>query len=226
MKLSIIIPVYNEERTVVEVIQTVKAVGLPGLDREIIVVNDGSKDGTVGALGRYDGDRFVRIFHQQNQGKAAAIRRGLLEVTGDLVVIQDADLEYHPSQYPQLLAPLLKGEADAVYGSRFKGRIDAMEPMNRLANVVSNMTFNILFGTRFTDINTCFKVFRAKDLKAIPLESAHFAIETELTAKAIRRGLRVVEVPIAYQARTVGQGKKINWPKALGMYWSIIKYRF
>ncbi len=227
MKLSIVVPAYNEELTVVQVIHAAKAVELPaGIDREIVVVNDGSNDGTAGVLGRFDGDRFVRVFHQTNQGKAAAIRRGLKEVTGDLVLIQDADLEYHPSQYPQLLAPVLSFQADAVYGSRFKGRIEAMEPINRWANIVSNITFNVLFGTRLTDINTCFKLFRTADLRSITIESEHFALETEITAKLRRKGIRIVEVPINYQARSIGQGKKIDWPKGLWMYWAIFQYRF
>ncbi len=227
MKLSIIIPVYNEERTVSQIIQAVKAVALPGLDKEIVVVNDGSSDGTSGALGRFDGDRMVRVFHQTpNQGKASAIRRGLKEMTGDLVLVQDADLEYHPSQYPSLLAPFLRGEADAVYGSRFLGRITGMEPVNRGANVFSNIIFNLLFGTKITDINTCFKLFRAADIKGLTLESDHFSFETEVTAKLVRRGVKIVEVPITYEARSVAQGKKIAWGSALGMFWGIIKYRF
>ncbi|MEI6438020.1 MAG: glycosyltransferase family 2 protein [Candidatus Omnitrophota bacterium] len=227
MKLSVIIPAYNEVRTVVELINTVKAVQLPdGLALEVVVVNDGSTDGTAGALGRFDGDRFVRVIHQANQGKAGAIRRGLAEVTGNLVLIQDADLEYHPSQYPVLLRPLLDGRADVVYGSRFTGSIEAMAPVNRLANVFSNITFNLLFGARLTDINTCFKLFRTADLKDMKIESHHFALETEISAKVVRRGLRIVEVPIAYQARTIAQGKKIDWNKALEMYGAIIHYRF
>jgi glycosyltransferase involved in cell wall biosynthesis len=228
MKLSIIIPAYNEERTVAQVITAVKSVGLPaGVEREILVVNDGSSDGTAGALGRFDGDRLVRIFHQSsNQGKAAAIRRGLREAGGDLVLIQDADLEYHPSQYPQLLAPILRGEAGAVYGSRFAGTIEAMAPVNRAANRVSNITFNFLFGTRISDINTCFKLFWTADIRSITIQSEHFALETEITAKLIRRGVKIVEVPIVYQARSQGQGKKIDWPKALAMYGAIFRFRF
>jgi glycosyltransferase involved in cell wall biosynthesis len=227
VKLSIIIPVYNEEKTVAQVIHGVKSVDLPGIEREIVVVNDGSSDGTAGALGRFDGDRLVRVFHQTpNQGKTAAIRRGLKEATGDLILVQDADLEYHPSQYPSLLAPLLKGEADAVYGSRFLGTIKGMAPMNRFANVMSNKSFNLLFGTKLTDINTCFKLFRAADIKGITIESDRFAFETEATAKLIRKGVRIVEVPITYEARSIEQGKKIAWGSALGMYWGIIKYRF
>ena len=228
MKLSIIIPAYNEAKTVVQVISAAKAVELPsGMDREILVVNDGSTDGTAGALGRFDGDRLVRVFHQpSNQGKAAAVRRGLKETTGSLVLIQDADLEYYPGQYPLLLDPLLRGQADAVYGSRFKGNIEAMQAMNRFANIFSNLTFNFLFGAAITDINTCFKLFKTKDIRSITIESNHFALETEITAKLMRKGVRIVEVPIKYKARSIVQGKKIDWPKALAMYGAIIRFRF
>jgi len=227
VKLSVIIPVYNEEQTVVRVINEVKAVELPlGIDREIIVVNDGSTDRTAGALGRFDGDRYVRIFFQQpNQGKAAAIRRGLKESTGDLILIQDADLEYQPSEYPLLLSPILKGEADVVYGSRFKGSIEMMEPVNRAANIFSNVVFNVLFGTGLTDINTCYKLFCARNIRSLDIESSHFMFETEVTAKLVRKGVKIVEVPIRYRARSVRQGKKINGLKALAMFWGIVRYR-
>ncbi len=227
MKLSVLIPVYNEERTVAAVIDTVrKAPTLPGLDKEIVVVNDGSSDGTAAVLRAFEGVEGVRIFHQSpNRGKTSAIRRALREATGDLVLIQDADLEYSPSHYPELLAPILRGEADAVYGSRFLGTIKSMRRVNRWANRVSNITFNLFYGTRLTDINTCFKVFRAKDLKGIVIESECFAFETEVTAKLVRRGVRFCEVPVSYEARSVEQGKKIAWGSALGMYWGILKFR-
>jgi glycosyltransferase involved in cell wall biosynthesis len=227
MKISVIIPVYNEERTVVQVISAVKAVDLPGMEKEIIVVNDGSTDKTAGALGRFDGDLIVKIFHQTpNQGKTAAIRRGLKESSGDLVLIQDADLEYSPAQYPALIAPLMRHEADAVYGSRFLGTIKNMAPINRWSNIFSNVSFNLLFGTKITDINTCFKLFRSADIKSLTIESDRFAFETEVTAKLIRKGVRIVEVPVDYEARSVAQGKKISWSAAWGMYWGIIRYRF
>jgi glycosyltransferase involved in cell wall biosynthesis len=227
MKLSVIIPVYNEKPTIIQIVRAVKAADLPGVEKEIIVVDDGSDDGTREALSCFERDRFVRVFFQSpNQGKTAAIRRGLKESSGDLILIQDADLEYSPSHYPALLEPILKGEADVIYGSRFLGRITGMAPLNRFANAVSNLTFNLFFKARLTDINTCFKVFRKSDLNRIVIESDRFAFETEVTAKLARRGLRFREVPIVYQARSVKQGKKISWRSALGMYWAILKYRF
>lgn len=228
MKLSILIPAFNEAATIAQVVSSARAVALPsGLTREIVVVNDGSSDGTARELERFSADPVVRVFHQSsNRGKADALRRAIREATGDLVLVQDADLEYDPSEYPKLLAPLLEGRADAVYGSRFMGVIRRMEGVNRWANVVSNVTFRLLYGRKLTDINTCFKLFRAADIKALTIVSDHFAFETEVTAKLVRRGLRILEVPIAYEARSVAQGKKINWARALGMYGAIIRFRF
>ena len=228
MKLSILIPAYNEEATIMAVIEAVGAVLLPsGMEREIVVVNDGSTDGTARVLERFKGDAMVRVFHQPlNQGKTAALRRCIREATGDLLLVQDADFEYSPAEYPKLLKPLLEGRADVVYGSRFMGTIRRMKSVNRWANVMSNITFRLLYGKNITDINTCFKLFRARDIKALTIVSDHFAFETEVTAKLVRKGLRILEVPIAYEARSEAQGKKINWPTALGMYGAIIRFRF
>ncbi len=228
MKLSILVPAYNEETTIVQVIEAVGAVLLPsGMEREIVVVNDGSTDGTARVLSRFNGDPMVKVFHQPvNQGKTAALCRCIREASVDLLLVQDADLEYSPAEYPKLLRPLLEGRADVVYGSRFMGTIRHMKGVNRWANVMSNITFRLLYGRNITDINTCFKLFRAEDIKALTIVSERFAFETEVTAKLVKKGLRILEVPIAYEARSQEQGKKINWPTALGMYWAIIRFRF
>jgi glycosyltransferase involved in cell wall biosynthesis len=228
MKLSVLIPVYNEEGTAAAVIQAVRSTRLPdGIELELVVVNDGSTDGSATVLNMFAGRPNVRIFHQDsNHGKAEAIRRAIREATGDLILVQDADLEYSPAEYGKLLEPILQGQADVVYGSRFLGSIRQMHIVNRLANFFSNLTFNLLFGRRLTDINTCLKLFRAQDIRSITIVSDHFAFETEVTAKLAKKGLRIAEVPIDYEARSMEDGKKIDWPKALGMYGAIIRFRF
>lgn len=227
-KVTIIIPAYNEEQTIAQVLQAVRDEPLPkDMEKEILVVDDGSSDQTAKIAEKFSNGHHVRVFRQiPNQGKAAAIKRGIAEARGDYILIQDADLEYSPSHYSDLIGPILDGKADIVYGSRFKGTIRSMHGINRWANVVSNITFNLLFGTKLTDVNTCFKLFRVQDIRSISIESDHFAFETEVTAKLVKKGLKIVEVPIEYEARSVEEGKKINWPKAVGMYWAIIRFRF
>lgn len=227
MLLSIIIPAYNEEATVAALIDKVKSVKLPkGLDKEIIIVNDGSKDGTAQVLTRYEAQSGIIILHQANAGKTSALLTGILNAKGDILLIQDADLEYDPSQYPKLLEPILIGENQVVYGSRFLGVIEGMEFINRFANMISNVTFSILYGQRITDINTCYKVFTRESFEGIKIESKNFAFETEITIKFLKKGLKIKEIPIHYQARSSQAGKKIRWSTALEMYWPIIKYRF
>lgn len=228
MKLSILIPVYNEEHSVSQILDAVKAAPLPaGMTRELIVVNDGSTDKTADVLNRYPKSPEIKVVHQPaNKGKGAAIRRAAQEASGNFLIVQDADLEYDPKEYPALLAPLLSGKADVVYGSRFTGSIKSMRVINRVSNLWSNLTFNLLFGTRLTDINTCYKVFRKADFQSLNLTSNDFEFETEVSAKLVKKGLRILEVPIDYKARSRQEGKKINWPRALAMYGAIIRNRF
>jgi glycosyltransferase involved in cell wall biosynthesis len=227
MKISIIIPAYNEEKTIALVLDKVLSVMLPeGMVREVIVINDGSHDQTAKVLNRYNDHNDVKILHQANQGKAAALVRGVAESAGDILLIQDADLEYDPVQYPALLDPILKGEVDVVYGSRFLGDIKDMRWINKWANRVSNWTLRALYGVNLTDINTCYKVFKREVIQGIHIRSRNFAFETEVTVKLILRGIRIKEVPIEYVARSHREGKKIRWMTALEMYWPIIKYRF
>ncbi len=227
MKVSIIIPAYNEQAFIAAIIGKVKAVVLPdNLSKEIIVVNDGSVDQTPQILHMFAQDTMIKIFHQSNQGKAAALMTGLKNATGDIFLIQDADLEYDPGQYPCLLAPILAGKTDVVYGSRFLGNIRDMKFINRLANQMSNWTLRLLWGAHITDVNTCYKVFTRRSFEGITITSQHFAFETEITVKFLQKGMVIQEVPIDYTARTTKAGKKITWPTALEMYWPLIKYRF
>ncbi len=225
--LSIIIPAYNEERTIELLLEKVLTAPLPeGITKEVIVVNDGSTDGTLAILKQYAVHPHVKVFNKTNGGKASAVKHGLAQAGGDILMIQDADLEYDPIQYPQLLRPILEGQTQIVYGSRFLGRISDMKPINRLANNISNWTMVLLWQTKITDINTCYKVFTKEAFSGIQIISQNFALETELTIKFLKKGLKVHEVPIAYQARSVKEGKKIKWKTALQMFWPIIRYRF
>ena len=225
MTLSIIIPAYNEAATISAVLEKVLAVPLPGgMAREIIVVNDGSTDGTADVLGARLNPQ-VKIIHQKNQGKAGAIRAGMKQAFGDILLIQDADLEYDPAQYPDLLRPILEGQTQVVYGSRFLGNIQNMSLVDRWANNVSNTMFRWLYGAAITDINTCYKAFTCKALEGIVLNARNFAFETEITVKFIQKGLFIKEIPIHYAARTRQEGKKIRWGTALQMFWPILYHR-
>jgi glycosyltransferase involved in cell wall biosynthesis len=214
-------PVYNEENTIQEALSRVRAVDI---DKEIIVVDDHSTDGTLDILNQTPGIKLYR--HDVNMGKGMAIRTALDHIEGDIVVIQDADLEYYPEDYPVLIEPIVKGEADAVYGSRFLKGKPQMNPANYLANRILAVAASILFGTRITDEATCYKAFRADLIKAIPLTCRRFEFCPEVTAKILRSGAKIVEVPIRYTARTCAQGKKIGWQDGFQALWTLIKFRF
>ncbi len=225
--LSVAIPVYNESATVLELLERVRAVPVP---MEILLVEDGSTDGTVELLrsqveGRYPNVRV--IYHERNRGKGAAIITAIAHATGDFLIVQDADLEYDPQEYCALLPPLLEGRAQVVYGSRFRGSVANMRPANRLANGVLTAAANLLFpGARLTDEATCYKMFRLSLLRTLNLRARRFDFCPEVTAKVLKRGIRIVEVPIHYTARTAAQGKKIVWTDGVDALAALIKYRF
>ena len=221
--LSVVMPVYNERTTVEEIIRRVLAVPLR---IELIVVDDGSKDGSGEILDRLQAELGFTLFRQANAGKGAALRRGFAVVTGDLVVIQDADLEYSPEEYPDLIELICSGHADVVYGSRFLGRHRVFLFTHYLGNRVVTLATNILYNTMLTDMETCYKVMRIEVLRSFTLESNGFGIEPEITAKIFKRGYRVYEIPILYAGRNYDEGKKITWTAGFGALWVLLKYRF
>jgi glycosyltransferase involved in cell wall biosynthesis len=223
--LSVIVPVYNERVTVAEVIRRIRAVDVP-VDVEVIVVDDGSSDGTDKVLSAL-GDSTVRILrHEVNQGKGAAIRTGMASARGDLLLIQDADLEYDPEDWPSLLNPTLRGKARVVYGSRFTGQRKNMMPLHWMGNRFLSLVTNILYSSTMSDMETCYKLFDRRVLEGITIESDKFDFEPEITAKVLRRGYRIYEVPISYAGREISEGKKITWRDGLGALAALVKYRF
>jgi glycosyltransferase involved in cell wall biosynthesis len=224
MKLSVIIPAYNECQTIAEVIRRVKAVDL---DKEIIVVDDGSSDGTVEILRDLMEDESLIVHESKiNLGKGAAVRIGLKYITGDIVIIQDADLELDPNEYYQLIKPISQGQTKVVYGSRFLGKNPGVPLLTLLANKFLVMFTNLLYGSSLTDMETAYKVFSPDVLDRIKLRCLGFELEPEITAKFLKAGLQIVELPIRYQPRTVQGGKKINWHDGIRAIWTLIKYRF
>jgi len=226
MKLSVIMPVFNERNTIQEILRRVRAVDLGEIVKEIIVVDDGSSDGTPDIL-KMEEDSTVKVFrHPENRGKGAAIRTGLPHATGDLVVIQDADLEYDPDDYRTLLAPLLKKKADVVYGSRFTGEHRNMLFWHMLGNKFLSLVTNVLYNTTLSDMETCYKLFRREALDGIEIRSDKFNFEPEITAKILKKKIRIYEVPVSYAGREYEEGKKITWRDGFAALWALVKYRF
>jgi glycosyltransferase involved in cell wall biosynthesis len=222
--VSVVMPVFNERATLEEIVT--RALAVP-VRKEIVAVDDASTDGSREILERLAQEHGVRVFHQdRNRGKGAAVRRGIAEAKGDVIVIQDADLEYSPEEYPDLLDLIMRGKADAVYGSRFIGRHRCFLFTHYLANLFLNLVTNVLYNTTMTDMETCYKAVRADVLKQIPLRSDRFGIEPEITGKLFKRGARVYEVPITYEGRDYDEGKKISWRDGFPALWCLLKYRF
>jgi glycosyltransferase involved in cell wall biosynthesis len=222
--LSVVMPAYNEQETIEEMIRRVLAVPIR---TELIVVDDGSKDDTRQILTRLGNELPIKVILQpQNGGKGSALRRGFQEVTGDLMIIQDADLEYSPEEFPELIELIVEGRADVVYGSRFLGRHRVFMFSHYVGNVIVTFFTNVLYNTMLTDMETCYKVMRTDVLRSFTLNSNGFGIEPEITAKIFKRGYRVYEVPITYDGRGYDEGKKITWRDGFVALWVLLKYRF
>ena len=229
MKLSIIIPVYNEEQTIEAVVEKVLAVDLGDLDSEVIIADDGSSDGTRAAIANSAWSRNPRVHvyaNRINVGKGCAVRLGLSYATGDVLLIQDADLELDPREYGSLLAPILDGRSKVVYGSRFLKPVARIRLRSRIANKALTWLTNVLFGSRLTDMETAYKAFRKEVLDGIRLRCVAFDFEPEFTAKILLKGHSIVEVPISYHPRTADEGKKIRWVDGLDAVYTLLKCRF
>ncbi len=222
-KLSVVIPVYNEKKSLLEIIQRVQLVPI---EKEIILVDDFSTDGTRDLLRDLERQEFKVLYHERNQGKGAALRTGFQHAIGEFVIVQDADLEYDPNDYLKLLQPILDGEADVVYGSRFSGHRSNMTSLHTLGNLFLTGITNLFYRTSITDMETCYKLFRRETIQGIRIECNRFNFEPEVTAKLLKRGLRIVEVPISYSGRSFSEGKKITWRDGFSAVWTLIKYRF
>ncbi len=222
MLLSVIMPVFNEETTIEKIIDQVLR---EPTDKELIIVDDCSQDGTREILGKIKNDKIKIILHDTNQGKGAAIRTAISHISGDIAIVQDADLEYNPQEYSRLIKPILEDKADVVYGSRFRGAEQrVLFFWHYLANKMLTLVSNMLTNLNLSDMETCYKAFRSTIIKQMDIQSNRFGVEPELTAKIARLGCRVYEVPISYYGRDYSEGKKITWKDGFSAIWCIIKY--
>ena len=227
MKLTIIIPVYNERNSVEEIIRKVRNSNIENIEKEIIIVDDFSNDGTREILNKMKNEDLQIIFKDKNEGKGSAVREGMNCAKGDIILIQDADLEYDPNEYLKLISPILRGNADVVYGSRFLKKDKNKIKLNRfyIANRILSLITSLLFFKKITDMETCYKVFRKEVIKRISIKSNRFGLEPELTSKIINRGYKIIEIPISYSPRSKKEGKKIDLFDGFEAIWCLIRYR-
>jgi glycosyltransferase involved in cell wall biosynthesis len=224
-KLSIIVPVYNEQNTIDEILKRIVSVSLPGWPKEIIVVDDGSTDRTKKILKSWE-KKVCVIYQERNEGKGSALSIGFRKAAGDVILVQDADLEYSPKDYPILLAPFDNSQVDVLYGSRFLGPHLSTMFMYAQGNKFVTLVTNLLFNTNITDMETGYKVFRRRVLDGITIRAKRFDVEPELTAKVLKKGCQIYEVPISYYGRKFAEGKKLTWRDGVVALWTLIKYRF
>ncbi len=226
-KISIVVPVYNERKTIDAILEKIEQAPFCGLEKEIVLVDDMSYDGTREHLKTLE-NKYKIYYHEKNQGKGAAIRTAMAHITGDIMVIQDADLEYDPNDYEELIRLIIKDKADVVYGSRLTGAKPSRSFMftHWLGNKVLTLTTNILYGATLSDMETCYKAFNTKFLQGIEIKSDRFDFEPEITAKVLKRHARLYELPISYYGREYSEGKKITWIDGFHAIWALLKFRF
>ena len=231
MKLSIIMPVYNEKDTIKEIVKRIEKVNLGSIKKEIILVDDCSTDGSREIVKNLNG-RYAKVFHKRNRGKGAALKSGIKTATGDFIIFQDADLEYYPQDYKKLLKPILENNASIVFGSRFSKksgfipRKQTMHPIHWLGNKFLTLAFNTLYNTKLTDVEPCYKLFKSEVLKSIYVESNRFEYDIELMCKLVKKGHNIVQLPITYNPRAFDEGKKINWKDGLIAFIMMLRHTF
>jgi len=232
MKLSIIMPVYNESRTLKEILRRIEKVNLGKVKKEVILIDDASTDGS-GKIIKRLGSKYVKIFQEKNKGKGAALKAGIETATGDFIIFQDADLEYDPNDYEKLLKPILDKKTNITFGSRFInqkfvifGKNKIAHPTHYIGNKFLTFTFNLLYRTRLTDVEPCYKMFKSKILKNVNVATNGFEYDIELMCKLVKKGHRILQIPIRYRPRNFNQGKKIDWKDGIIAFLTMFKYRF